>query len=82
LRVLHALLDLIAPFADLHGGGAVRRQLEISVQVIEQGRSIAQGDMNVGQQQTKRGIFRLEFSGSLSVLFGLVGALETKKGLS
>jgi hypothetical protein len=40
LAILQSLLQLIPVLADLLGEGAIGRELEIGIQVVEQGRTV------------------------------------------
>ena len=57
------------------------RELEIGIQVVDQGRVVLQIAVDVGQQEPQQGIIGLQFDGGLGVFFGVLGTILPKKGL-
>jgi hypothetical protein len=75
LVILQLLLDAIPLLTSLRGVRAIWREPEIIVKVVEQGWSVPQSNVNVGQQETESGIIRLQLHRALGVLFSLICAL-------
>ncbi len=77
--LLHHHLQFLSCLASLIGLGAIRRELQVSLEIFQQRCIVAQLDMNVCKDQVHRGIVRLQVPSLFRALLGLFWPLERRK---